>query len=478
MKSIPLSQPTRFLAEWAAEVPSQWPSEVLALAAHELEDTVASIVAGAGDHGPASVRATLSEGSVPVVGSTRRASPYCAAVANGTAAHSREVDEMYLAGLGHFGVAVVPALMSIGHVIDAGLDDLLDAIIVSSEVIGRLGLAMNRPHVVRGWHGTSTMGALAAAVACGRLLKFDAETMGHALSISASRASGLVGQFGTNVKPLQAGFAAEAGVRAARAAAAGVTGNLDILEAASGFDHLYRGDVPQDDPGAPVVRSAADWSRLVGIGEPLVILSHGLVFKAYPNCMSTHRALDAFLSLKRQHRFTADDVETIDTYVGKVNLVNLKHHAPTTIREAQFSMEYAIATANLYGKVGLGHFTPAAVLRDEVQQWMRRVSMSLTPGAGAETIETVRPHKVVVCLKSGKKLEAEVLFPTGDSKQNPFDARARRGKFLDCCEGILPQLQLEKVWAMLQAPLGCKLRPLMEALSFDAKVDDGERFIR
>lgn len=276
-----------------------------------------------------------------------------------------------------------------------------------------------------------------------------------------------------------------AGVRACQLAAAGVTGNDAILETKSGFDHLYRGDQPEEgdedesntDVEKPRTRSRADWTQLEGIGNPLVIMSRGWVFKTYPNCMSTHRSLDALRKLMDENHFAAGDVDKVTTFVGKVNMVNLKHPEPKDLREAQFSMQYAIAVMLRFGAVRLKHFTPRAVADEETRRLMRRVEMKPSSGGAKGAVDTVRPHKVVVHLKNGTELTAEVLHPSG-SKNQPFTSKQREEKFFECARGILPQEQLHQVFSILSSPAGKKLKPLMDALRFEAAVDDGTRFIR
>ena len=158
-----------------------WSPKVWGIAAHAWEDTIASAIAGAGDRGAAAVRSTLTAGgTVPLIGAGFLTSPAEAALANGYAAHAVEMDENFLIGLGHLCAVVVPAILSVGHESDSRGRQALDALIVASEVMARIGGALDRPHTDRGWHGTSTIGALAAAAACGRLMGLAAPEMTHA----------------------------------------------------------------------------------------------------------------------------------------------------------------------------------------------------------------------------------------------------------------------------------------------------------
>lgn len=457
---------TQVLAHWAATVPNQWGESTLRTAEHSLEDTIAAMVAGAGDPVCASVRAGLrATGPVPVVGSNTGTCAAFSALANGTAAHARELDEMFFVAGGHFGCAVIPAILAQAHEMDATLDAVLDALIVGSEVMARVGMAMDRSHAEKGWHGTQTIGVIAAAAACARLLGLDAGKMTHAISLAVSMAAGPKVQFGTDTKPIHAGLAAQGGVLAASLAASGVTGSDKALEGPHGFGALYAGDSP------------TDWRSVAAVNDgPLAIDSHGLAFKLYPNCASTHRCLDALQALATEHRFGLEDVERVETLVGRVNLVNLKYPEPREPREAMFSMPYAVATMLRYGTVTLADFTPQAVQDDVTRRLMPRVEMRLDSTRG-ETATQLLPHTTAVTLKDGRRLERVVHHARG-SFLNPFSALERQAKFEQCTRGILPEEQLAPLGDSLARPQGVKVRQLLALLQFEAQVDDGARFGR
>lgn len=257
---------------------------------------------------------------------------------------------MFFVAGSHFGFAVIPAILAQAWEMDASLDQVLDGLVVGSEVMARIGLAMNRAHFEKGWHGTQTIGVIAAAVACARLRGLDSDQMTHALSLAVSMVARPKAQFGTDAKPMHAGLTAQGGILAASLAAAGVTGSTVALEGPHGFGALYAG------------HKSADWPVVTHVqNEALAIKSHGVSFKLYPNCASTHQCLDALQALAAEHGFGADEVARIETLVGRVNIVNLRHSEPRDPREAMFSMQYAVATMLRYGTVELADFTPQAV---------------------------------------------------------------------------------------------------------------------
>ena len=67
------------------------------------------------------------------------------------------------------------------------------------------------------------------------LRKLDAKKCSHAIGLGASQSAGIMANFGSMAKPFHAGRAAQAGVMAARLAAAGFTAQVDAIEHPQGF---------------------------------------------------------------------------------------------------------------------------------------------------------------------------------------------------------------------------------------------------
>ena len=225
------------LAEFVASaIP---PVEGRHAAARALLDTIGVMLAGASESAAASVQQVVAQESsglqCSVLGTGLRTSATNAALANGTAAHAHDYDDMCFVSLAHPSAPLVAAGLAIAERSGATGRALLEAYVVGFEIEARLGRAMNPRHYQRGWHCTSTLGTIGAAAAASRLLGFDARVIGHALAIAASEASGLKENFGTMVKPLHAGLAARNGVLAALLAQAGMTASGSAIEGPQGF---------------------------------------------------------------------------------------------------------------------------------------------------------------------------------------------------------------------------------------------------
>ena len=175
-------------------------------------DTLGVMLAGSAEVTAARVRALIAHRrgveEATIAGTDLRGSVEDAALANGTAAHALDYDDVQQSLSGHPSVPILPAALALAERQHASGAALLVAFVVGVEVEAKLGRALNPAHYETGWHATSTLGVFGAAAAAAKLLGLSAERTAHALAIAASMASGIKANFGTDGKPWHAGHAA------------------------------------------------------------------------------------------------------------------------------------------------------------------------------------------------------------------------------------------------------------------------------
>lgn len=415
--------------------------------AEAIADTAGCMVAGARDDATLSVARAFSDengqnGKSAIVGGQAN-TVSIAALVNGTAAHCLDFDDNFHPARAHASAVLVPALLSVATA-DASISgrQFLEAYLAGLEAQAAVGYGVIPSHYNRGWHGTSTIGAIGTAAGMAVLMGLDTTRIAQAMSIATSSACGPKGQFGTPAKPLHAGFAARNAVEAALLAKAGMQGWLDILERPQGFRDLSGGD------------TSSGWEDL-SFDEKHIIETRGLVTKQHPCCASTHRAIDAARDLQIQHGFLIDDIVAIHTKVGRSALDNLAYADPQDEMQARFSMQYCLATALVNGSLSLGDFTPSAIFRPRIRQLMPRISISAYSSAEEAGHERL-PHKVDIELGDGRLLGTQRLHANG-SIEMPLDNTQRTAKFADCL-----------AWAGLDDDGGCyeRLIALESASSF------------
>ena len=368
----------------------------------------------------------------------RKATVRAAALINGTAAHTVEVDDIFRDGIYHPGAPTIPAALALAQANGATGEQFLRAVIVGYEISTRIGAAMGRAHY-KYWHNTGTIGVFGACAAAAELMGLDRRRFAHALATVTTFSAGLQQSFRMDSmsKPLHAGRAAEAGVTAALAAREGVTGSLDVIEGEAGFGRAM-GDNP-------------DWNKLFeSLGKDFHICR--MTFKNHTCCGHTFAAIDGALALKAKMAIAANDIErvSVGTYQAALDVAGVEQ--PRTPAEARFSLKYVVATALTHGNVRLAAFEPARMKDRATRSFMEKISVSVD-----KELDAAFPHqraaRVAFVARDGR--QEEHLQPTriGDPDAPLSDAQLEE-KYLELAVPVIGQDRagklLERLWKLEQ----------------------------
>src|SRR5215469_407029 len=265
-----------------------------------------------------------------LIGRSGKVSTRQAAMVNGAASHALDYDDVNWTLQGHSSVAIIPGLLSLAEFRGASGRDFIAAFVAGYETACRVGRLVSPSHYQRGFHATSTVGAIGAAAACASLLRLDPDKTAHAFGIAATRAAGLKSMFGTMCKPLHAGSAAENGLLAALLAARGFDSRKDVLECAQGF-----ADTQSDGPS---VEAALELPRAG------YYLRENL-FKFHAACYLTHSAIDCCARLRQEAGLRPSDISEVVVQVdsGVGGVCNIQE--PESGLEAKFSLRLTSAFA-------------------------------------------------------------------------------------------------------------------------------------
>lgn len=272
-----------------------------------------------------------------------------AALANGTQVQGFELDDTHLLGILHTGAVVLPALLACAET-HPGMSgrEFLTAAIAGYEVGPRVGICMGNGHIAQGWHSGATVGVFAAAAAAARGLGLDAERVVHALGIAGTQSSGLMAaQYGSMVKRMHAGRAAQSGLYAAELAAAGFTGIINVFESEyGGFCTAFSRSTDRFNLDALTAGLGSEWQTL------------GVRVKLYACNGSTHSTLDALTEIRAARPFAAADVAKIVVHAsrGTVEHVGWRYQ-PRGFTAAQLNLGYCVATLLLEGACSVDQFT-------------------------------------------------------------------------------------------------------------------------
>ena len=290
---------------------------------------------------------------VAVIGRSERIDALSAAFLNAASANVDDFCDTHTATVIHPTAPVAGALLSCAGLRQVGGSDLLLALVLGNEAQARIGLAMSPSHYNRGWHITSTCGVFGAAAACGRLSALSEDQMVWALGLAATQSAGLCECLGTPAKSVSVGNAARNGLWSALLAEKGYDGPAEPLAGVQGFYHAL--------VEKPDLSCITD-----GWGESWAIMATS--YKPYPCGFVIHPVLDCVLDWRREN--PAADIARVVVRGNPLLSVRADRPDVSTGREAQVSVQHAVAAALVTGQAGLDQFTDACV-RDPVVLKMR-----------------------------------------------------------------------------------------------------------
>jgi len=363
----------------------------------------------------------------------RSATVRAAALINGAAAHTVEVDDIFRDGIYHPGAPTIAAALALAQARGASGAQFLRAVVVGYEISTRIGAAMGKAHY-KYWHNTGTIGVFGACAAASEVLGLDAKRFAHALATATTFAAALQQAFRMDSmsKPMHAGRAAEAGVTAALAAKEGVTGSLDVIEGEAGFGRAM-GDGP-------------DWNKAFeSLGRTWNICR--MTLKNHTCCGHTFAAIDGALALQERMKIAAREIERIRVGSYRAAKEVSGYESPATPAEARFSLKYVVATALTHGSVRLAAFEPARLEDPATRSLMERISVSIDPELDA-AFPRQRAARVAIDARDGRR--EELLQPTriGDPEAPLSDAQLE-AKYLELAAPVLGEARARKLLADL-----------------------------
>jgi 2-methylcitrate dehydratase PrpD len=358
-----------------------------------------------------------SGGPCSVIGSSnlRVQAPF-AALANGVCSHAFEQDAVREPGVGcHAGATLMPVLLAISEENGLGGEAAVTAFVAGVEVMFRIGLASHHSPEKIGFHAPGLTGPYGAAIAVGKLLKFNAEQMSNALGIAGSLSSGLLAfsksKTGGMVKRLHLGRSAEAGILAARLAGSGYTGPETILEGKFGFLDAY-GIEKECEPELLTHELGKHWETKY------------LCLKRYACHVNAQASVQATRTLMDQHGFKGADVETL-LIEGHERLPS--HHnilEPGDVMQAQYSVPFCVALALFRDPEDPKNFGESAVQDPQIRAMCRKIQMRAIPEQ-----KSVRTVKITVGLKDKRQVSGEYTSFKG-MPADPLTGADLKRKFL------------------------------------------------
>jgi 2-methylcitrate dehydratase PrpD len=302
-------------------------------------------------------------GKCGVVGAGFRVPAPVAALVNGTAAHSYELDDTHDPSMSHPASVVVPAALVVAEECGSTGGEFIAAIVAGYEAMARIGMAANASRVIEfGLHPTALFGGFGAAAAAARLRRFDSARLlcawGHVLSMASGSMQFSDETTGTAVKRVHAGYAAQQGVLAAELSQAGVQAPQHSLDGKYGFLKLYGRETRPE----------------LLLERPPRLAIHDISFKPYACCRQFHSVIDGLRTV------TGDfaDVRAIKGIKVRGPRVLADQHMlrrPSSPMAAQYSLPFVVGATLELGPARYDAFATENLANPAILHWADMVEV-------------------------------------------------------------------------------------------------------
>ncbi|MEM5460321.1 MmgE/PrpD family protein [Paraburkholderia phytofirmans] len=449
---------TRRLAQWIGD--TTW-RDVPAAVRHEAKRALVNYVAVALaactdptlDKAVRNYRRFSAGQSSSVIGRSERVDMLNAAALNAMSANVFDFDDTHIPTIIHPTAPVAAALFAFAESLaDSGPhasamtgEALLLAFVIGVEVECRIGNAVSPEHYQRGWHITSTCGVFGAAAAIAKVLGLSAQQIVWALGNASAQAGGLVETLGTMSKSISVGNAARNGLLSALLAADDFSGPDSPLEGERGF--------------LRVTASKPDADALTReLGHEWALLSN--TYKPYPCGVVLNPVIDACLDLRRDARWTLNDVERVELTGHPLLRERTDRPNVRTGRESQVSAQHAVAVTLATGKASLAEFSDSAVTNPALRAFDTRLRFI------DDASWPVESAQVVVVLRSGETLSRRIHAARG-SLAAPLADVELATKLRELADyggsGVAPQPLIDALWRFDSATDAAALMRLARA---------------
>ena len=413
--------------------PDTLPVALLEQAARCVLDLVGVAIAGVptpmGEISARFAHEQFAAGSCTVVGSGRPLTATGAAWVNGAYASALDMDDGHRMAMGHPGASVIPAALAIAEQARASGREFLAALVAGYEVAVRASAA-RVPWYKDTMYSTGIWGIFGATVAAGKLLKFDAATLQSAFGTAGSHGAFPPGGLQANHAMVKEAIAwsGMTGVSAALLAQRNFVGPADYLDYSERWD-----------PSALVA----------GLGDLDGSAILQAYFKPYAVCRWSHAAVDAVLELKHRHRLRVEELETIHVETFR-EVTRLSNDQPSNTIAAQFSVQFALAVALLYDRIGPAEVSDATIHDPAILSLARKVQVSVD-----DTLDRQFPAKTIarVTIHTARgEFRTTIEYPRGNP-ENPLSNSQLEAKFHSLTQDLISDERSRKLrTAILDLP--------------------------
>lgn len=391
-----------------------------------------------------------------IIGFSQKTSALMAAFANGAMAHALDFDDQGADGH-HPSSSIVPAVFAAAERVgQVSGRDLITAVAVGQDLFLRMRRNIEQR---QDWHMTTVLGVFSATASVSCILGLNERQISNALGIASLGSCGtLEMRYGTESElgQLYAGFVAKNALLAAMLAEKEITGTQSLFEGKAGILNVYF--------GGKYDRA----SMISGLGRKFA--GGTLQYKPWPTCGLSHSYIHATLKILREHALQANDIREIRPFVGDFQQqmcypIDVRR-SPSTSMDARFSLPFSLATAVVYGEVGVLNFTSEGLTDQAVLAAAKKV---VPVNDSSLDWSGNMPNAKVEILTNGGDLFSSTGEGTPGGADNPMGWPEILKKFATCAALALNPPSSEiigKVQGLVTSLQAVEdVRPIMQSVS-------------
>lgn len=326
-----------------------------------------------------------------------------AAYAGATQIDSLDAHDGFSRAKGHAGCGLLPALLAFAETRpEVSGRELLTSMVIGYEIACRAGLALH--DTVSDYHTSGAWVALAVAALGVRLGGGDAEALRQAVGIAEYH-----GPRSQMMREID---------------------NPTMLHDGSGWGSMV-GVVSaelalSDFHGAPALTiesadAAVHWADL---GTDWLTLKQNI--KLYPICRWAHAPIAAALDLRQRHDLTADRIARIEIHSFH-EATRLARDIPATTGKAQYSINYPVAAALAFGRVGAREVSGETFGDPDIARLVANTTVAECDQCNAN-FPADRLGRTVVKTTDGRRFDSGIVRAPGEHV-NPVDRAGIVDKF-------------------------------------------------
>ena len=376
-----------------------------------------------------------------IIGTTNNTSIDIAAFANAIAIRYLDFNDSYFSPGGGHPSDMISASLAAGEYCGSSGKNIITSIALAYQVF--CSVSDVAPMLGgREWDQGLSVG-MGAALSSGKLLSLSQEELGHSLSISIVPNLPLlttrVGELSL-WKGCATAHATKAGVFASVLAKEGMEGPYEPFEGKNGLWEKLN-----IIPAKPEIISIS--SAMSAQFEPFGITKTD--FKFFPAQILTQAPTGLALEIEKLININEIKSIQIETYSNCVSTPESHPEKwdPKTRESADHSIPFMVASAFLYGDIGINSFTDEKIASQEIRDIISKLTITEN-----SLFTNKRPEesncKMKVELISGEIITKETSYPKGHAK-NPLTDDELTNKFMNLSEPIISKQQADKISSLI-----------------------------